>query len=112
MFKLSTNSTFKRDVTVYIPTDDGETKGAFKAHFKRLPQSRIDEVLESMADDDSDKGLLDEILIGVEGIADSDGNPLPNDADTLQLVKDDSCARVATVSTYFKAIQRKNQRKN
>lgn len=112
MFKLSTNDTFKRNVTVYVPTDDGETKGTFKARFKRLPQSRIDEVLEIMVDGDSDRGLLDEILVGVEGIADANGNSLPDDDSTLDLVKDDACARAALVTAYFKAIQGKNQRKN
>lgn len=112
MFKLSKNTTFKRPVTVVTPTDDGETKGTFTARFKRLPQSRVDEILSGYADDESDTSLLDEILVGVEGIADEHGNPLPDNDETLAAVKDDSCARVALVAEYFKAITKKNQRKN
>ena len=112
MFKLSTNATFKRPITVITPTDEGETKGTFTAQFKRLPQSRIDQVLGGYADDESDASLLDEILVSVEGIADETGNPMPSDDTTLAAVKDDSCARVAMVAEYFKAITKKNRRKN
>ncbi len=112
MFKLSSNATFKRQITVVTPTDDGETKGTFTAKFKRLPQSRIDQILSSYTDDESDASLLDEILVSVEGIADEDGNPMLSDDTTLSKVKDDSCARVALVAEYFKAITKKNQRKN
>ncbi len=116
MFKLSTNATFKRKVTVFTPTDDGETKGTFTAQFKRLPQSRINQILSGRAyedsDDETDVSLLDEILISVDGISDDQGQPLPCDDSLLTAIKDDSCARVALVASYFKAITEKNQQKN
>lgn len=112
MFKLSSNTTFKRQVTVVTPTDTGDTKGTFTAQFRRLPQSRVDEVLTNAVEGDTDRGLLDEILVSVEGIADAEGNELPSSEETLKAVMDDACARVALVASYFDAIQKKNARKN
>jgi len=111
MFKVQKNSIFKRQVTVITPTDDGETKGTFTARFKRIPHSQIEAAMSS-ADVDADLTLLDKVLVGVEGIADEDGNPLPDNDDTISLIKEDSCARTATVSEYFAATIKKNQRKN
>ena len=112
MFKLQTNPTFKRSVTVVTPTDNGDTKGTFTATFNRLPQSRIDQILADRMDGDSDSSILDEVLANVDGIADENGNAMPSNDETLNLVKDDSCARIALVSEYFSAITKKNQRKN
>jgi len=112
MFKLASNTTFKREVTVVIPTDDGTSKGTFTATFKRLPQSRIDALVSDGEEDGGDRALLNEILVAVDGIADANGDPMPSDDKTLDMVKDDACARVAMVSEYFHIIQAKNQRKN
>jgi len=112
MFKLSSNTTFKREITVVIPTDEGSSKGTFTATFKRLPQSRIDTLVDDQSDEGGDRQLLDEILVAVDGIADANGDPMPSDEKTLDMVKDDACARVALVTDYFHAIQSKNQRKN
>jgi hypothetical protein len=58
----------------------------FEAEFKRLPQSRITEIQElaqrrvdgdPTAADISDVSIADEVLIGWEGIVDSDGEEIP-----------------------------------
>lgn len=61
-------------------------KQEFEAEFKRLPQSRITEIQELAqrrvdndpeATDISDVSIADEILVGWDGIVDSDGDVIP-----------------------------------
>ena len=61
-------------------------KQEFEAEFKRLPQSRINQIQElaqkvidkdSDAPEISDVGIADEVLVGWDGIVDSDGEVIP-----------------------------------
>lgn len=110
MFKINSERTFKREVTVFIPNNEGKhTKGTFSATYRLLPQDELDKILTGDLEDE-DSGFLDEILVAVEGIADQDGNELSN-SEALAGVKNDVCARVALVKEYFEAIQKKQSRR-
>ena len=75
MFKITQSSDYTWPVTVETPTDGGRTeKSTFDAKFKRLNQTRIDEIKKSVeAGEMRDADLAREVLIGWSGITDEGG---------------------------------------
>ena len=63
-------------VTVELPVDGGRfEKHSFDAEFKRLSQSRIEEIMEDVVKGDAkDREVAAEILIGWRGVSDDSGD--------------------------------------
>lgn len=78
MFKIVQNPTYSWPVTVELPTDGGKTeKATFDAEFKRLTQSRVDEIRQAVERGEMrDADLAREALVGWSGVVDADG-PVP-----------------------------------
>lgn len=78
MFKIVQNPTYSWPVTVELPTDGGKTeKATFDAEFKRLTQSRVDEIRQAVERGEMrDSDLAREALVGWSGVVDADG-PVP-----------------------------------
>jgi len=86
-FVLKQSATYTWPVPLLIPVDGGRReKHSFDAEFRRLPQSRINEIIKlaralelGRADDEvlDDKSAAREILAGWSGITDDDGNDIP-----------------------------------
>jgi len=75
MFKIVQNPTYTWPVTLEIPTDGGKTeKATFDAEFKRLTQSRVEEIRASVERGEMrDIDLAREAMVGWSGVVDSDG---------------------------------------
>jgi len=106
MFKLNANKTFKRKVTVFTPSEEVNkyTEGNFTATFLILSQGEIQDL------EDNDDTLLSKVLKGVEDIGDENGNPLPNNEDTLTLIRNDACCSAACIREYIRGMKGKNLR--
>lgn len=86
-FVLKQSASYKWPVPLLIPTDGGHReKHTFDAEFKRLPQSRINEIIKlaralelGRGDDESldDKSAAREIMAGWAGITDDSGKEIP-----------------------------------
>lgn len=87
-FVLKQSATYTWPVTLIIPVDGGRReKHTFDGEFRRLPQSRINEIIrlarlqergrlddgEELADQDAAR----EILAGWSGVVDDDGKEVP-----------------------------------
>lgn len=108
MYRINKERTFTRDVTVIFPDPNQEgkdSKGTFKATFKLLSQSELNEIY-----DLGDVDFLREVLKRVSGIGDENGNPLP-DEEAIEAVLDDSCAVSAMVGEYFEHVKGRNFRR-
>ena len=98
-FVLQQKATYKWPIPIVIPVDGGrKEKFTFDGEFRRLPQSRINEIIKiaramqlGRASDDEeldDKGAAKEILAGWSGVTDDDGKEIPfSDAALSQLVE-------------------------
>ena len=76
MLVITQSETYKWPVKVLVAADGGRfDESKFTAVFKRLTQSRIQEI--SSAEDMTDKVLAVEVLQGWEGVQDADGNDVP-----------------------------------
>lgn len=75
MFKIVQNPTYSWPVTVELPTDGGKTeKATFDAEFKRLTQSRVDEIRQAVERGEMrDADLAREALVGWSGVVDENG---------------------------------------
>jgi hypothetical protein len=86
-FVLKQSASYTWPVPLLIPVDGGRReKHSFDAEFKRLPQSRINEIIKlaralemGRGDDESldDKTAAREVLIGWTGITDDAGKEVP-----------------------------------
>jgi hypothetical protein len=99
-FRLAVSPSYKVEVTVHFPGEDGKLKKqSFVAIFKRLPQGEIELLrdriaarakdlrLETDPQPITDRELLDSVLIGWEAVQDEDGNDLPfNEANKNSLL--------------------------
>lgn len=89
------------DITVLVQFMDGQ-QGDFKGTFKRLPQDRIDELLDADASYTTAE-MVDEILVGVSGISDGDAE-LPA-AEQLAWAKQQPECVSAAVAAFFKCMR-------
>ena len=79
MFVISQKSTYTWPVTVEFPVDGGKTdKQTFDAEFKRMTQTRIQEIRESIEKGQiSDTELARDVLCGWAGVTDGNGDAVP-----------------------------------
>jgi len=73
-FKMVKPSSFRWPIEYRLPLDGEYMEISFQAHFKLLPQSRIDEIASGKYE--SDRAVCEEILIGADGLIDAEGAPL------------------------------------
>jgi hypothetical protein len=87
-FVLKQSDTYTWPVTLVIPVDGGRReKHSFDAEFKRLPQTRINEIIRQakamergrLSDDEmlEDQTACAEILVGWSNVVDDDGQEIP-----------------------------------
>ena len=78
MFKIVQNPTYTWPVTLELPADGGKTeKATFDAEFKRLTQTRVEEIRHSVERGEMrDIDLAREVMTGWAGVVDADG-PVP-----------------------------------
>ena len=113
MFVISQSSSYKWPVSVEFPVDGGKTeKQTFDGEFKRLSQSRIDEVRKAVTDDlITEREFAKEVLVGWSGIVDSESGEVPfseRARDDLLNVPMVSNAVVMAVMNSLSGVKRKN----
>ena len=84
------DSSYKWPVIHNMPVDGGKhEKHTFDAEFKRVTQTRIREMGEQIQNNEiTEADLLNEVLLGWDGINDEDGNPIKYSQIALQQVID------------------------
>ncbi len=113
MLVLGKPDRYKWPVKLEIPVDGGKFESAeFVAEFKRLPQSRVDQIREAArANDLTDAQLLDEVWTGWDKIKDPDGRPLDYNEPNRDLVLEITGARTALVNAWIESVE-EGRRKN
>lgn len=124
-FVLKQSDSYTWPVSIKLPANGGKReRQTFDAEFKRLPQSRINEIQrevqlrvkanekgEDTGEGISDQSIADEILVGWDGIVDGDGEPVPfSNAVKAQLL-DVPMMAGALVAAYFESLV-EQKRKN
>ena len=124
-FVLSQSQSYSWPVVLRLPADGGKReKSTFDAVFKRLPQSRINEIQqlvqqrlkaaehnEDLDNGVTDQSIADELLVGWTGVVDADGDEVPfTEAAKAQLL-DVPMVAGALIGAYFESLV-EQKRKN
>ena len=124
-FVLKQSDSYTWPVSIKLPANGGKReRQTFDAEFKRLPQSRINEIQELVqkrlkatergeepAVDISDQSIAEEILVGWEGIVDGDGEPVPFSQTSKAMLLDVPMMAPALINAFFESLvelKRKN----
>jgi hypothetical protein len=124
-FVLKQSDSYTWPVSIRLPANGGKReRQTFDAEFKRLPQSRINQIqvlaqqrikaAENGTDLDngvSDQSIADEILLGWDGIIDGDGEPVPFTKTNKALLLDVPMLAGALIEAYFESLV-EEKRKN
>lgn len=124
-FVLNQSQSYSWPVSIQLPADGGKReKSSFDALFKRLPQSRINEIQQLVQQrikaaergEELDNGVTDqtiaaEILVGWAGILDADGDDVPYSEAVKAQLLDVPMMTGALIEAYFTSLvelKRKN----
>ena len=112
-FVLAQSDSYSWPVTVEFPVDGGRfEKQTFDAEFKRLPQSRIEQVIErSNTDTIKDAEFAREVITGWKGVTDAKGADVPYSIEALGKLLDVPLVAGAIVQVFFASLtgaKRKN----
>jgi hypothetical protein len=124
-FVLKQSDSYTWPVSIKLPANGGKReRQTFDAEFKRLAQSRINEIQrevqlrikatergEDVPDGVSDQSIADEILVGWDGIIDGDGEPVPFSNTVKAQLLDVPMMAGSLVAAYFESLV-EQKRKN
>jgi len=123
-FVLKQSDSYTWPVSIRLPANGGKReRQTFDAEFKRLPQSRINEIQEEVqkrikavergeqpTDEISDVSIADEILVGWDGIVDGDGEVVPYGKATKAQLLEVPMLAGALITTYFESLAEQKQK--
>lgn len=107
MFKIAQNPSYTAIVNVELPGNHGKAKTVqFTAQFKRLSQTAIESVTQRLNDGELDDAkLIDEVLLGWDGVQDDDGTALEFNDDNLAKLLDIFPTRPSIVKAFFASLK-------
>jgi hypothetical protein len=112
---LKQSSSYSHAITLQLIGYDGrKERHAFKAEYKRLPQSRIDEIIKlakaierGKAEDEelSDKDVVREIFVGWSEVLDDKGKEVPFSASALEELMELATVPGQIINNWFKSME-------
>lgn len=113
MFKIVQSPTYTWPVTFNIPVDGGRAeKQTFDGMFKRISQSRIEELrLQIERGEITDSNLAREVLVGWKGVLDDSGEEMPFSEGARDMLLDVPLVASAVVVSFLESLsgaRRKN----
>ena len=116
-FVLKSSSSYSWPVTIKTPDNGARKEETFDARFKRLPQSRINEIqvlvqkrvkaIQDGEEDTSgvtDQSIADEVLCGWDEVNDGEGEPVPFNAKTKKEILEIPMLASAIIEAYFDSL--------
>ena len=115
-FILKQSDTYSWPITLVLPVDGGRReKHTFDGEFRRLPQSRINQIVKlarktdaGYLDDDEildDQEAATELLVGWSGVVDDDNEEIPFSADKLKQLLEIPTIAGQIVRVWFDSIE-------
>lgn len=115
-FKFAPSDSYSRPLTVNVPVEDGVAPVVvkFNMRFKRRSATenrallakirdagKTPEALQVQVDEDLDKKLLVDSVVGWDGLTDADDAPVPFSAETLSELLEMMCYRKAILAQFI-----------
>lgn len=111
MFVMNQKPTFTWPVEFTVPGDGKPTKAQITAEFTRVPQSRMDAILDP-ATAPEDDALVREVLTGWKEVKDESGADMEFNAVNLNLLLEVAGMRRAICIAFLEAMMGAAKRKN
>lgn len=107
MIKIATLPSYFHPVKVDFPIDEGKKKTVeFQAQFKRLSQTEIEEQQDALTNGTlSDRGVIDQVMIGWKGVADESGTPVDFNESNLNSLLAMFPTQPSIVRSYFDSLK-------
>lgn len=105
-FVMKQSSSYFWPVVIEIPVDGGRfDKQTFDVEFKRITQSRIDEIMSSGNEDELGfKTVAEEIVVGWRGVSDDNGDEFIFSEGNKSMVLDVPMLATAIVKAWIKSL--------
>ena len=115
-FVLKQSDTYTWPITLVLPVDGGRReKHTFDGEFKRLPQTRINEIVRQaramergrLNEDEvlEDQDAASEILVGWSNVVDDDGNEIPFSTKSLDQLLEIPTVAGQIVRAWFESLE-------
>lgn len=115
-FVLKQSDTYTWPITLVLPVDGGRReKHTFDGEFKRLPQTRINEIVRQaramergrLNEDEvlEDQDAASEILVGWSNVVDDDGNEIPFSTKSLDQLLEIPTVAGQIVRSWFESLE-------
>lgn len=115
-FVLQQSESYSWPITIILPVDGGRReKHTFEGEFKRLPQTRINEIVRQaramergrLSEDEvlEDQDAATEILIGWSNVVDDEGNEIPFSAKALAQLLEIPTVAGQIVKVWFESLE-------
>ena len=99
-FVLKKTASYKWEVKVEVPVDGNQFESqTFEAVFKKISRSAFNNLV-----DRGDDALVDEILLGWEGVNDENGKPVPFTEKNKKQMADDPYVLRALIQAYADSV--------
>lgn len=110
MFKLQKKESFFWPVKGAVPVDGGDyAEFEFQAEIKRLPQSKVDELIKKLTGDKTDmtvKDIATTLLVGWKGVYDESGEKeVAFSPESKRQVLEVAGVAASIVDAYFEALR-------
>lgn len=111
-FVVKQSDSYVWPVSVELPNDGGRfEKQTFDAEFKRIPQPRVERIIQDSQDGNiRDRQIIEELVIGWKGVTDGE-NELPFSQKNLGMLMDIPGVERATIMAWLESLtgaKRKN----
>lgn len=110
-FVLKQSETFVWPVTFEIPNECRHEKQTFDGEFKRLPQSKVGQMVaelnrfDEVGDLDNITEMARDVLVGWSGVQDGKGNEIPFSQKALNEMLEIPLLAASILRTYFDSIK-------
>ncbi len=112
---ISQSATYSWPVRISLPVDGGRREQhTFDAEFKRLPQTRVNEIIQQVRDQErgrrdseellvQDTDVAREVMAGWSGVVDDDGKNVPFSESSLNQLLEIPTVASQIVEAFFKS---------
>lgn len=100
MFKVSKEPRFTHEVKVMVPTDGGFEVQSFKATFRVIDVEKLSDV----QDESGQKGVLQQVIAGMDELIGDDGQPLPYSDELRDQLIGVPYVRIALFTAYLRGV--------
>lgn len=107
MFRLDQSAKYRWPVKGELVAEDGNQQSyEFHVHFRRVGMAEVEEMVKATQDSSmTDRQIVEELVVGWEGVLDADEHEMPFSSESLAILCDIVRVRAAIVRAWFDSLR-------